>query len=217
MDPPRAQAVLTHASMLTVPTGSGAAKIFELTDTQKEAIRGSRLRSPAVAAAKKVLKIQSLLNELEADLDEMKITIPAEQRPQAHVAAAAAAKTPAENLAIVPFIATVPIEQAAAAEHEKKKKVHFNVTWRPPPWLTELAKPMLPVFKVWKLALWYAPALVIYMMLLYSVMAVGYLGLHPELFVKFLFGCLDAIPNYASYVSARMFEQLQLELESRLR
>ena len=221
IDPGRGLDIITQLSLMPVPTPSGATTLFDATSEQLEHIKTSKGREPALAVARKTLKLMTELEDLIKEATG-KGLVGNKCVWRGNIKAETAGNV--ENkLAIVPYIRTVsPKETTGAVPAPTAAASDWHQRGAPLSWLkylrdTNTGKQYEAAFFRLTWLLSYLPLILIYSLQIYIALLVGYTLSHPEIVVKAAFALLDAVPNYTNFVTQRLYEQLVREVEARLR
>jgi hypothetical protein len=213
---------LTQAGMMTVVVPGGPVELNRASEEQLEYIRSTRSKSGTMAVARKALKAMGLIGELKIELEK------------AGMMSEAAPIRAQSETQIVPFraLARPVVVEAAHVQQEaggKQTKVDEPlIGGRPWAEIEVMTKgllrqhrralaPYMWAGKLIKFLIWFFPLCMIYGGVFYGLCCIGYILAKPQIVVSMVFNLVDAIPNYASYASAAMFEQLKIELRERLR
>ena len=217
MDVDRLRQLFTEAFLLPVPLDSGTVILGNASSAQRAAILTNKGRSPQVSLAKKVLRLEGLVQEIEKELQALGGSKP-------DVRGKVTKKRPdGVGLEIVPFVRSVPPEAAPATEPLDERASTAAVETTENPALTMMQKtyhffaPHLWIAaRVVKVAM-HAPIILIYIGMLYGLIGFFYVLAHPELWIKAGFAALDLLPNYAEYMMTAMANQVKEELSIRFR
>ena len=222
IDPQEAAGILTHAGCTLVQLDGQSFYLMGATARQLESIKNSRARHPSIAAARKALRLGQLLTELKQDLDGLphcsKPGAAAEEK-DSHKSKPKVDDGDPTKLALVPYVKTVPLDEAAEYDDDLKKKKPPAAAARA---LRNAAAFFAPYARLYGAclrlvvtALAYAPLITLYVGVLYFGFGLLYLLMHPALLVKAMFSLLDVVPNYANYAAESMWQQMKTELALR--
>ena len=218
MDPAAAFAALTAGMMIPITHESEVFTLAEASARQLGAVRISAKRTGNLGLAKKVLRAFDAIDELRKEIQKegLQVPKPAAVRPPTHVRA-----LDADALAVVPFVTTIPIKETSPPTQRTGRASAWNQDRSAPysfsaPWDNAMGHLKIPFMILMKTLPW-LPVLVAYSALLYFFLALTYVAMHPELWVRAFFWCLDLVPNYLDHVTTSVMDELKTQLAKRIR
>ena len=207
--------VFDQANALIVMTPAGSKRLDTLTQQELSFLAGCKARTGHNMFAKKAMGLQEALLQLGARMDQEGIPHAAPTGAQRAVAAAprpgGPAPPPAQTLALVPFVRTLPPQPPppiASTWQPVMQYLSTQVTFSQN--LAVLGK-CVGVVVIW------APILMTLILGLYLILAIGYIIYDPTVVVRGIFFCADLVPNYGKYAAGAMMNQLKAELAERFR
>ena len=168
---------------------------YELTASGEAEVRPSGKKSDIFVAARKYIKAIDALSELERAL----ANFPGEQKPplrgQQVYAPTSNAKT--KSQAIVPYFSSVPVSKINAAKRQEMGVDWFNfaaaVSWM---FHSVPGRLYLKFLCLAGKCLLYGPLVIGVVYLIYGLVAMWYLLLHPELLARGIVSFLRASPTF---------------------
>jgi len=230
MDAVRAQAVIQAAGEIYVSTPGGPLPLCSFGPEEMEWLLKTTGQSQELKAARKAAKVMKDIVALDVQLKGLSAlragssTILA-SRTAGTSTARTSTSVRSQQLALVPFIpaqsafaAAGPAGSVEAERQNRQRAIKKNDGGGPlPAWMHDT---MMPYVKFWtrlSRVVVMLPFLFHAVLCLYLILGLVYLVKHPELLVVWGFRCLDLVPEYASYASTRIMEQLAIEVAQRFR
>jgi len=199
---------MKEAALLPVPLDKGIVNFGNLSTVDKAALAQNKSRAPPVLVAKKLIKLEAMLDDVERDLAPFALTPPAVNSP-----------AECQRLELVPYVPSVPLhpknktKTPDQTESTSTTPVHEALLNFIPKDLTKHGAYMMTTLKF----LAYVPVVFGYVALIYTALGVAYVVAHPELLVPALFKGLDLLPNYAEFFFIRVTDAVKAELAERFR
>lgn len=172
-------------------------------------VQACNKKSNAVRMAKKVIKLQLLADEIKEALNKIE---PVGRKMK--TGRKAVVVTTAPQLAIVPYVPTVPTPTVSAPSPCVPHGICF-------PSLRELTREwaqrlMLPLYIAKIIVIW-LPALLAYIGLFYISLAGMHIASDPGVLVDWRFALVDLIPAYFEHAGSKILAAFQKQLAARFR
>ncbi len=221
MDPQEAAALLTAAGLMNVPTDDGYVPAIQLSEREKKKLAKDSTKGSAASVAKRFWKAQEALKEMKEALPD--VIVPARLQR-------AAAPVRSDELAVVPFVQTVPLERVRSTPVTPPTAADLrSFLNKCPDVLTFMASVVDSYmsnvhvrFLIWGFRLlfnllWFAPIAVGYLVFFYVVTLIVVVLQNPEVLVSIGYSIIDSAPAAVATAGNRVLGRFYNETMVRLR
>ena len=211
MDPQEAYDVFVAAACFSVQTSGGPVLLYELTPDQSSEIKAQSRRSDSLMLAKQYVKAKEAVEDLQKRLSVFPAALPV--RGPTKVTSNVAG--PPKTGVLVPYVKVAPPAMASVAKRHEYGLclATFSGYWNGLV-QSKVGKAYKTVFKWFVLVLVSAPLIMLWIFLAQFVLSLGYLAMHPEVFVSGFVRLMLNAPRLGDQIMVNIYNRVSADLSA---